>query len=56
MDWVGSKPTTSVLYPLSEMTAVEEEHIYNISYTKPSKVLVVIHESKSLLFQGARYG
>ncbi len=56
MDWVGFEPTTSVLYRLSKMTAVEGEHIYNISYTKPRKVLVVIHESKSLLFQGARYG
>jgi hypothetical protein len=53
MDWVGVEPMTSALYHLCKMAADEGELIYNILCTKPRKVLVVIHESKSILLQGA---
>jgi hypothetical protein len=53
MEWVGFKPTISALYRLCKMAADEGELIYNILCTKPRKVLVVIHESKSILLQGA---
>jgi hypothetical protein len=53
MEPVGVEPTSSALYRLCKMAADEGELIYNILCTNPHKVLVVIHESKSILLQGA---
>jgi hypothetical protein len=53
MEPVGAEPTSSALYRHVKMGADEGELIYNILCTKPLKVLVVIHESKSILLQGA---
>lgn len=50
---MGIEPTSSALYRHVKMGADEGELIYNILCTKPLKVLVVIHESKSILLQGA---